>query len=87
MPPDHRCPSPRTNGSYSPRRAGFATSASLEPGPSRGTVTIDTACVCRPRGVSDLNRRVNVWQFIVVAVVAVVLALVITSVLGGHVGP
>jgi hypothetical protein len=37
--------------------------------------------------VSDLNRRVNVWQFIVVAVVAVVLALVITSVLGGHVGP
>jgi hypothetical protein len=34
-----------------------------------------------------LNRRVNVWQFIVFAVVAVVLALVISSVLGGHLAP
>jgi len=33
-----------------------------------------------------LNRRVNIWQFIVFVVVAVVLALLISGVLGGHVG-
>jgi hypothetical protein len=35
------------------------------------------------RGAKDLNRRVNLWQFIVVVAVAIALALMISIFLGG----
>jgi len=34
-----------------------------------------------------VNRPVNLWQFIVVLAVAIVLAFVVTSLIGGHFAP